>query len=80
MQDNPSSSLGFLTRSDTNLPVHSLKKAISLDFESVDKYYTVHLVQAKALISCAVTAQLICAFVFAYTEVWFYHEMAQLTS
>ena len=27
--------------------------------------------KTKALISCAVTAQLICAFVFAYAKIWF---------
>ena len=30
------------------------------------------------LISCAVTAQLICAFVFAKTKVWFAHDVAQI--
>ena len=28
--------------------------------------------------SCAVTAQLICAFVFAYAKIWFSHVPAQL--
>ena len=32
---------------------------------------TIHAVKTKALISCAVTAQLICAFVFAYADCWF---------
>ena len=27
--------------------------------------------KTKALISCAVTAELICEFVFAYTDCWF---------
>ena len=33
--------------------------------------------QTKALISFAVTAKLICAFVFAYADCWFSHEAAQ---
>ena len=32
----------------------------------------------KKLISCAVTAQLICAFVFDYACCWFSHAKAQL--
>ena len=34
----------------------------------------------KALISCAVTAQLICAFVFAKAKIWFSHNAAQMVS
>ena len=34
--------------------------------------------KTKALISFAVTAKLICAFVFAYADCWFSHEAAQL--
>ena len=34
--------------------------------------------KTKALISFAVTAKLICVFVFAYADCWFYHEAAQL--
>ena len=34
--------------------------------------------KTKALISCAVTAQLICAFVFAYTKSRFSHDAAHL--
>ena len=32
--------------------------------------------KTKALISCAVTAQLICAFVFAYADCWFSYAAA----
>ena len=32
---------------------------------------TIHVEKAKALISFAVTAKLICAFVFAYANCWF---------
>ena len=34
--------------------------------------------KTKALISCAVTAQLICVFVFAYAKSWFSHDEAQI--
>ena len=36
------------------------------------------LAKTKALISFAVTAKLICVFVFAYADCWFSHEAAQL--
>ena len=36
--------------------------------------------KTKALISFAVTAKLICAFVFAYADCWFSHGAAQLCS
>ena len=35
--------------------------------------------KTKALISCAVTAQLICVFVFAYTNCWFSHAKVLIT-
>ena len=34
--------------------------------------------KTKALISFAVTAKLICVFVFAYADCWFSHEAAQM--
>ena len=34
------------------------------------------VVKTKGLISFTVTAKLICAFVFAYAECWFSHEVA----
>ena len=40
---------------------------------------TAHVVKTKVLISCAVTAQLICAFVFAnYADCWFSDAVAHL--
>ena len=36
------------------------------------------IVLSKALISCAVTVQLICAFVFVYAESRFSHEAAHI--
>ena len=38
------------------------------------------IVKTKALISCAVTVQLICVFVFAYAKSWFSHDTAQIIS
>ena len=35
--------------------------------------------KTKALISFAVTAKLICVFVFAYADCWFSHEAAQMS-
>ena len=37
-----------------------------------------HTAKTKALISCAVTAQLICVFVFAYAKSLFAHEAVHL--
>ena len=39
---------------------------------------TIRVAKTKALISFAVTAKLICAFVFAYADSWFFHVAAQI--
>ena len=39
---------------------------------------TIRITKTKALISCAVTAQLICVFVFVYAEIRFPHNEAHL--
>ena len=39
---------------------------------------TIYVAKTKALIRCAVTAQLICLFVFAYAKSSFSHDAAQL--
>ena len=39
---------------------------------------TIRVAKTKALISFAVTAKLICVFVFTYADCWFSHEAAQL--
>ena len=41
--------------------------------------YTINVVKTKALISFAVTAKLICAFVFAYADCWFSHAKAEIS-
>ena len=40
--------------------------------------FTICVVNTKTLISCAVTAQLICIFIFAITNCWFSHATAQM--
>ena len=40
--------------------------------------YTIRVAKTKALISFAVTAKLICIFVFAHADCWFSHVAAQL--
>ena len=37
-----------------------------------------YVAKTKALISFAVTAKLICVFVFAYVKIWFSHDEAHL--
>ena len=39
---------------------------------------TIRVAKTKALISFAVTAKLICAFVFAYADCWFSHGAAHI--
>ena len=62
------STMWFPNRSDTNRPVQSQK-------ESDD---TIYVVKTKELISCVVTAKLICAFVFAYICKMFPHDAARI--
>ena len=69
-----------LTGSDTNRPIQSQKKARSLKFVLKKKDCTIRAAKSMVLLSCAVTAQLICGFVFAYVNCWFSHAVAQLLS
>ena len=58
--------------SDTNQPVQSQKQARSLKFRiKKKKDCTICAAKTKALISFAVTAKLVCAFVFPYANCWF---------
>ena len=43
-------------------------------------YCTIQVAKTKALISFAVTAKLICVFIFAYAKRWFSHDAAQMLS
>ena len=77
-------SLGFPTRSDTNRAVQPQKTVRGLKFQDLGSRYvdkrdcTIYIAKTKALISCAVTAQLICVFVFAYAKRRFSHDAAHL--
>ena len=44
------------------------------------KDYTICVAKTKALISFTVTAKLICAFVFAYANCWFFDAVDQMLS
>ena len=55
---------------DTNRPVQSQKQARFLKRRK-KRDCTIHVAKTKALISFAVTAKLICVFVFAYADCWF---------
>ena len=71
----------FPNRSDTNRPVQAQKRARSLKFRvKVEEELYYPSSENKALISFAVTAKLICAFVFAYADCWFSHVVAQTLS
>ena len=60
----------FPTRTNTNQP-RSQKQDRSLKFK-LKGICTIHVAKTKSLISCAVTAQLICVFVFALAFCWFF--------
>ena len=68
------------TRSDTNRAVQSQKmiKGWKFGFRTW-RNCTICVAKTKALISFAVTAKLICAFVFAYAYCWFSHAAAHLS-
>ena len=71
----------FLNRSDISRPVQAHKQARGWKFwiEKVEELYrSIRVAKTKALISFAVTAKLICVFVFAYADCWFSHEAANL--
>ena len=67
------------TRSDINRPVQSQKQARNLKFwiqEEEGLYYLCS--ENKGVIIYAVTAKLVCAFVFAYENCWFSHAVAHI--
>ena len=67
--------MGVLTRSDSNWAEQS--QASNFRFKK-KKNCTIRVVKTKALISFAVTAKLICAFVFAYPKIRFSNDAAQV--
>ena len=70
----------ILTRSDTNQGVQSLEMARGLKFCNLGSRgdCTIQVAKTKVLISFAVTAKLICVFVFVYAKRLFSHDSAQL--
>ena len=67
--------------SDTNRAVLSLNMARGLKFRIQKEeglYYPCTVAKTKALISFAVTAKLICFFVFVYSKIRFSHDAAHL--
>ena len=64
----------FPNRSDTNWAVQAQKMARRFKKK---RDCTFPVAKTKAPISFAVTAKLICVFVFAYADCWFSHETAQ---
>ena len=69
----------FPTCSDANQAVQLQKMVRGLKFRIRKKWdCTIYVAKTKALISFAVTAKLICVFVFAYAKRWFSHDAAQL--
>ena len=69
---------GFPPWSDTNRSVHQQKMIRGLDF--LKRECTIQVAKSKALISFAVTAMLICVFVFTYAKIRFSHVAAQIMS
>ena len=83
----------ILTRSDTNQAVQQLEMSRGLKFcieegevlyypssenKGAERYCTIQVAKTKALIIFAVTAKLICVFVFAYADCWFSNDADQL--
>ena len=60
---------------DTNQAVLSLNMATGLKFQI---HCTIRVAKTKALISFAVTAKLICVFIFAYAKIRFSYVEAQI--
>ena len=70
----------FPNRSDAKWPVKLQKQARSLKFRSkVEEELYYPSSENKGVISFAVTAKLICVFVFAYADCWFSHEAAHIS-
>ena len=51
---------------------------LKFQIQEVEGLYCINAAKTKALISCVVTVQLICAFVFAYAKCRFTHDAAQM--
>ena len=70
----------FIGSNDGRPPQAYKENLVSLKFGfRKSRDCTIYVSNTKALISCVVTAQLICAFVFAYAYNLFSHDAAQFT-
>ena len=67
-------SSGFPTRSDTNRTVKPQKMVRSMKFQNKEVNELYYVAKTKGPMSCAVTAQLIRIFVFAYAKIRFSHD------
>ena len=56
-------------------------RGLKFRIKEVEELYTtcIYIVKTKALISCKVTGQLICAFVFSFAKSRISHDRAQIT-
>ena len=69
--------LGFRPGTEqTGLYRHSIKLEAGNFGYKWKRNSTIRVAKTKVLISCAVTEQLICVFVFAYANCWFSHAKA----
>ena len=69
---------GGPTRFDTNGAVQTqMVRGMQFGIKEVEGLHYLCSEKTKTLISCMVTMQLICGFVFAYAKSWFSHEGAQ---
>ena len=64
-------SSGFPTRFNSNLGCTATEDGWRLEISDLERDLTIYVAKTKVLISCAVTAQLICVFVFAYAKAGF---------
>ena len=72
---------GVLTWSHTDRAVqpHKMARGLKFRIQEVEGSHYIRVVKTKVLISFAVTAKLICVFVFAYAKKkWFSHNVAHL--
>ena len=69
----------FPTWSDTNKAVQLQKMAGCLEISGLESrgIVVIYVAKTKVLISFAVTAKLMCVFVFAYAKRWFSYDAAQ---
>ena len=70
----------FPTWSNTNQAVQLQKMARGLKFwiKKEEGLPPIYVAKTKALICFAVTAKLICVFVYAYAKCWFSHDTAKI--